>query len=103
MDKTKLLLGMLFTCFLSSITSVSQATEENYPRRRVSESLDMNRNEVVSFVKFKEANFKRMDHDGNGVLSAYELQPAQHRSARGIWSRGSSYFRLGDGPTQPNF
>lgn len=65
--------------------------EERRAKRtqRITESfqeMDLDGDEVVSVSEFNEANFLRMDKDGNGVLSPDELRPP--RGSRGPKRRG---------------
>ena len=47
------------------------------------QEMDLNGDEVVSVAEFQEANFLRMDRDGNGLLTAEELRPPRGSRSKG--------------------
>lgn len=69
-----------------------QANEEQRADRRANmterataafQEMDLDDDEVVSVDEFQQANFLRMDRDGNGVLTAEELRPPRGQRSKG--------------------
>ena len=43
-------------------------------------AMDLDNNGIVALDEFQEANFERMDRDGDGVLNAEELKPPRRKA-----------------------
>ncbi len=80
MEKSKLVIGLVFSGLSLATVSTSMAADGGAPERPTIESLDSNGDGVISFVEFQESDnnaLARLDTDMNDVLTLDEFLNAR--------------------------